>query len=40
VLLGFLEILFPFFLQVLVDDALERRFVDLGPALFMLEGLQ
>ena len=38
--LGFLVIALPFFFQVLVDRALERRLVDFDAALFMLQRLQ
>jgi hypothetical protein len=34
---GFLVILLPFFLQVLVDDALQRRLVDLHAAHLVLQ---
>src|SRR6185503_2215452 len=39
-LLGFFQILLPLFLQVLVDDALERRLVNLGAAHLVLQSLQ
>lgn len=37
---GLLKILFKLFLQIVIDDALERGFVDLNTAALVLERLQ
>ena len=38
--LGLLAISGPFFTQILVEDAFERRLINQHPALFMFERLQ